>query len=171
MTECDFNNGDIVLLKNGVSGKVKRRLAFDGYFEDGYDFKCKDVLTVCPQIKVGDIVKFKPFDVVCRYYDGIYSDAFGITKDYYPEEGIVKVSESCDMDSCFEIKGSNLTFLSSMVECTNHSHVIVINNVGYVSSKYKVDGRKAKAKRFSSRAKAELFAAMWFPNADYEVIE
>ena len=171
MTECDFNDGDIVLLKNGVSGKVKRRLAFDGYLEDGYDFKCKDVLTVCQRVNVGDIVKFKPFDVVCQYYGEKYSSAFGISRDYYPEEGIVKVSESCDMDSCFEIKGSNLTFLSSMVECTNHSHVIVINNVGYVSSKYKVDGRKAKAKRFSSRAKAELFAAMWFPNADYEVIE
>ncbi len=171
MTECHFNDGDIVLLKNGVSGKVKRRLAFDGYFEDGYDFKCKDVLTVCPQIKVGDVVKFKPFDVIRQYYSEPYRSAFGISRDYYPEEGIVKVSESCDTDSCFEIKGSNLTFLSSMVEYTNHSHVIVINNVGYVSSKYKVDGRKVKAKRFGSRAKAELFAAMWFTNADYEVIE
>lgn len=58
-----------------------------------------------------------------------------------------------------------------MIESAEHGYVIVINNVGYVSSKYKVDGRKAKAKRFSSRAKAELFAAMWFSNADYEVIE
>lgn len=84
MTECDFSDGDIVLLKNGVSGKVKRRLAFYGYFEDGYDFKCKDVLTVCPPVKAGDIIKFKPFDVVRQYYSEPYS-AFGISRDYYPK--------------------------------------------------------------------------------------
>lgn len=171
MTECDFNDGDIVLLRNGVSGKVKRRLAFDGYFEDGHNFKCKDVLTVCPRVKVGDVVKFKPFDVVCQYYYDVYSNPFGITKDYYPEEGIVKSAEDFNCDGCFEIKGSGFTFLSSMVEYVECGYVIVINNVGYVSSKHKVDGRKAKAKRFSSRAKAELFVAMWFPTADYEVIE
>ena len=171
MTECSFSDGDIVLLKNGVSGKVKRRLAFDGYFEDGYDFKCKDVLTVCPQVKVGDIIKFKPFDVVCRYYDDLSGSVYGIGKEYYPEEGIVTKANDFVRDNNFEIKGSDFGFLSSMIESIEHSYVIVINNVGYVSSKYKVDGRKAKAKRFSSRAKAELFAAMWFPTADYEVIE